>query len=1050
MTYSSQIKVDVYVTYKILTTGKTIEKTFKDVVVGKMPIMINSNLDVLKQYNNILNADQNECRYDPGGYFIINGSEKIVLGQERFVENKINCFNTNKKYLWVAELNSIPDNISISSKKISVMILNKGKNNKYGNSIHILLPKIKQTIPICIVFKALGILKDKEICSIILLSLNNPTLLNELKESIFEASNINTKEDAIQHIMSLTSDSINKDDNIDYNKKKYNFVIDALTKDLFPHCKTIKQKIFLLGMMVNKIIHCSVGVIHNDDRDTYLNKRIDLTGTLLNNLFRNYFNKFVKDVEKSISKEIKALNTNDNIENLINESNIVKIFKSTTIENGLKRPLSTGDFSIKNSNNNKVGVAQVLNRISYLSTLSHLRRISNPADKGGKTIMPRKLHSTSWGYLDPSESPEGHSVGMIKNLSIMAIITIYSNSDVLYHIVDEFLDSFEKSINNDNHVKVIINGCWVGIVSEKINPYEFYCLLKDKKYKGIINIYTSIIFDFKKLEIRLCSDSGRLTRPLLRVKNNKLLITPDVINKLKNGEYNWDDLCNNIKLNESVVEYLDCEEQSYSYIAMFPSDLTKDNYTHCEIHPSTIFGVLGSCIPFPEYNQSPRNTYQCAMSKQSIGIPVSNYLYRMDKTLHVLDYQSVPFVKTRIMDILKLNEIPTGYNIIFAIATLDGYNQEDSLLINEGSINRGLFSETSYHTEKDEDKKKIICEKEFRCIPNKSITRGYKYANYGKLNENGYVNENTMIENNDVIIGKVIQLKDDKFKFEDQSKTFRTSETTMIDKNYSNKNGDGYNFTKVRLRSSRKPCIGDKFCSRSGQKGTLGNIIPEENMPFNKDGLKPDLIINPHAIPSRMTIAQLKESLLGLVLSKIGILGDGTSFGDLSIDDVREKLLNLGLEMNGNDILYNGCSGKQIEGSVFVGVVYYHRLKHMVVDKQHSRSTGQMVVLTRQPTEGRSKLGGLRIGEMERDAIISHGASAFVKDRLYDVSDKYHVYICNKCGMISPLNHQYNYYGCKCCDNLTDFSLVNIPYACKLLFQELMTMNILPRVITEK
>uniref|UniRef100_A0A6C0H5M3 DNA-directed RNA polymerase n=1 Tax=viral metagenome TaxID=1070528 RepID=A0A6C0H5M3_9ZZZZ len=1046
MTYTSQMKLDLTVIYKLKKTNEIVEKKFNDINIGKIPIMLKSNLDLLKQYNYLLNDDLNECKYDPGGYFIINGSEKIILDQERVAENKIYCFTTNKnntKNMFVAEINSIPDNISISPKKILIMISNK--TNEYGYPIHIQLPKIKQPIPVFILFKALGILKDKEICKIILLSLDNKILLNSLQASVMESSEVNSEIDAINYIMSFVSfntDSLNE-------TKKEKYINDVLNTELFPHCKTKNQKIYLLGYAINKLINCSLNYIEQDDRDSYINKRIDLTGTLLNNLFRNYFNKFVKDIEKSLLKEIKSLTMNNDIFNLINEGNIPKIFKSTTIENGLKKPLSTGDFSIKNINNNKVGVAQVLNRLSYMSMISHIRKISTPSDKSGKLIPPRKLHGTSWGFIGCYDTPEGHQVGIVKNLSIMTHITIYSNSEVLYDYVNDYIESLDKSINNPNHVKVIINGTWIGIVSDKIDAYKFYCELKEKKIKGIINVYTSIIFDYKKLEIRLCSDAGRLTRPLLIVKNQKLLLTSEIIYKISKGECNWNSLymCEN-----AVIEYLDPEEQSYNYIAMFHHDLKNDkNYTHCEIHPSTIFSILASCIPFPEHNQSPRNTYQCAMTKQAIGIYMSNYLYRMDKTSHVLIYQTRPLIETRMLKILKMNEIPMGYNVNFAIMTMTGYNQEDSLLINKGSIDRGLFQICTYHTEKDEDKKKIENVKEIRCLPNSSTTRGKKYGNYGKLNKDGYVENNTLIENNDIIIGKVIQLKDNtKYKFEDQSKSYKTNEETFIDKNYSNKNGDGYQFIKVRLRSIRKPVIGDKFCSRSGQKGTLGNIIPEEDMPYTQNGTRPDLIINPHAIPSRMTIAQLKESLLGKVLCEIGILGDGTAFGDLTIDDIRKKLLDLKKNMDGNEIMYDGSTGKQINSDIFMGIVYYHRLKHMVIDKQHSRSTGQMVALTRQPTEGRSKQGGLRIGEMERDAIISHGASSFVKDRLFDVSDKYQVYICNKCGMIAPYNKKYNIHKCNLCDDNIDFSLVNMPYACKLIFQELMTMNIFPRVITEK
>ena len=494
-------------------------------------------------------------------------------------------------------------------------------------------------------------------------------------------------------------------------------------------------------------------------------------------------------------------------------------------------------------------------------------------------------------------------------------------------------------------------------------------------------------------------------------------------------------------------------------ILMRSKDLHKNSnyiyhYSHCEIHPSTIFGILASCIPFPEHNQSPRNTYQCAMGKQAMGVYVTNYANRMDKTAYVLTYPGRPLVDTRIMNMIQLNNIPSGNMVIVAIMTHSGYNQEDSILFNQGSIDRGLFQATIFHTEKDEDKK-IHGDEEIRCKPDPSKTKSIKFGNYNKINNKGVIPEDNLVENRDVIIAKMIPIKENKndntkvIKYEDQSRVFRTNEETFIDRNFIDRNGDGYNFCKVRLRNIRKPVIGDKFSSRHGQKGTIGNIIPEEDMPFTKDGLKPDIIINPHAIPSRMTIAQLKETLLGKVLLKLGLFGDGTSFGELDVKEICNELSKNDYESYGNEILYDGLSGTQIETSIFMGPCFYQRLKHMVSDKQHSRSIGPMVNLTRQPAEGRSRDGGLRFGEMERDATISHGASNFTKERVYDASDKFSVYTCNMCGMIVSYNDTVHIHECKTCKNTISFSKVNIPYSCKLLFQELITMNIAPRIITE-
>jgi DNA-directed RNA polymerase II subunit RPB2 len=987
-TYASAMTVDISFKY-IVRNGEHLQnmqifnKTFQKIHIGKLPIMLKSTNCVLSQYKHVENTQTGECRMDAGGYFIINGSEKTVLAQERAAENRVYCFNISKnstKFTYTAEMKSVPDTKCISPKQINMMM--SSKNNGFGFPIYIQIPRVKVPLPLFTIFRALSVLTDKEICDRILMDIDPSqysTMLECLQASVIESNKCMTQEDAMKL---LTSNVMYTPINMDKETgalKKREFAKEILKNDLYPHCQTIPQKLFMLGYSANKLLQASLEWIKLDDRDSYVNKRIDLTGTLLNNQFRNYFNKMVKDMEKQIKKEINtgSWRSTDDYENIVTLTNLYKIIKPTTIENGINRALATGDFGIKHNNSNKVGVAQVLNRLTYPSSLSHLRRISTPADKSGKLVPPRKLHNTTWGFICPAETPEGQSVGIVKNLSVMAHISIHTHSNSLYEYISPHVTPIEElfPITSHDFVKVFINGTCIGFT---FSPFELYVSIKEKKHKGIINIYTSVIFNYKLKEIRVCNDSGRIMRPLLRVKKNKLIINNEIIEQLKSGELEWNDLFTNCKIPEAALEYIDPEEQSHSLIATTPKELLTANaelkkFTHCEIHPSTLFGVVASCIPFPDHNQSPRNTYQCAQSKQALGVYATNYNERMDKTAYVLNNPTRPLVETRIMNMIRLNDIPSGCNITVAIMTHTGYNQEDSLLINKGSIDRGLFQATIYHTEKDEDKQKINGDEEIRCKPDPSKTKGMKFGNYNKVTSKGVVPENTLVENRDIIIAKVTPIKDNRndhtkvIKYEDQSKMYRTNEPAYIDKNYIDRNGNGYSFAKVRVRTVCKPAIGDKFSSRAGQKGTCGNIIPEEDMPFTKDGVRPDIIINPHAIPSRMTIGQLKEMLLGRVLVELGLFGDGTSFGDLAVSSISEKLAELGFESNCNEILYNGLTGEQFESDIFMGPVFYQRLKHMVRDKQHSRSIGPMVNLTRQPAEGRSRDGGLRFGEMERD-----------------------------------------------------------------------------------
>ena len=1071
-TYASSMTVDVKIQI-IVRTGNELEnvqhhhKMLPKIPIGKLPIMLKSSICVLKQCQHMSHQVTGECKHDAGGYFIMHGSEKTVLGQERAAENRVYCFNVSKgntKWNWLAEIKSVPDFKCISPKQINMMIANK--NNGFGFPIYVQIPRIKQPVPLFVVFRALGITTDREICEIILLDLGkeNQPALNALQGSIIDANSTLTQEDALKivtsHVM-FTPINMDKESGA---RKKRDFAVEILKNDLFPHCSTERQRLYFLGYMANRLIHASIGsdAHRQDDRDSYVNKRVDTTGTLLNNLLRNYFNKLVKDMTKQVVREINtgSWRSTDDYLSIVNSTNIYKIVKSSTIENGLKRALSTGDFGIKNVSTAKVGVAQVLNRLTYISSLSHLRRINTPIDKSGKLIPPRKLHNTTWGFLCPAETPEGGSVGVVKNISYMTHVTTISNSDNIRDQIKAFIVPMETATHAEmnSNVKVFVNGAWIGIT---LDAELLYNTFKDKKTRGIINIYTSVVFNYKTQEIRICTDAGRITRPVLRVNRQTggLYITREIIQRLRNKELGWDDLLTDLKIDDAVIEYIDPEEQNHSMIAMKPSDLylPRDDafqykYTHCEIHPSTIFGVIASCIPFPEHNQSPRNTYQSAMAKQAMGMYVTNFDKRMDKTAYVMTYPARPLVDTRVMGMIKLDKIPSGGPVIVAIMTHTGYNQEDSVLMNQGSIDRGLFQTVIYHTEKDEDKK-INGDEEVRCKPDPAKTKGMKFGNYDKVNAKGVMPENTLVENRDIIISKVVPINRNDptkvMKFEDQSRAYRTQEESYIDRNFLERNGEGYCICKVKVRTLRKPVIGDKFSSRHGQKGTLGNIIPERDMPFTAQGLRPDIIINPHAIPSRMTIGQLKETLLGMVLVELGLFGDGTSFGELDIETIRKELLKLGYECNGNQLMYNGLTGEQIETSVFIGPAFYQRLKHMVNDKQHSRSIGPMVNLTRQPAEGRSRDGGHRFGEMERDSMVAHGACRFTRGRMYDSSDKYQVFVCKCCGMIAAVNDKMGIHCCHMCDNRTEFAYVEIPYACKLLFQELQTMNIAPRIMTE-
>ena len=1047
-TYAANVTVRMNITYLVrkganLDDVQTLHHVLPDVHLGKIPIMLKSRICVLTQNPHLSAEATNECKYEPGGSFIINGSEKLILGQERAAWNSVFCFPSNMgtKFLFQSEIKCVPRDKCISPKQVIVYMMKPTTTGE--KTIQVQLPRVRKMVPLGVVFKALGIMTDRAMCALIT---DNDDIMNELAGSIQEASTCLTQDDALGIIVSCAMFPPSKYDKPGHVQHKKEYLAEVLETDLFPQCYNKDQRVALLGYMVNKLIRCTLGRIKCDDRDSGMNKRVDMAGVLLNNNYRTHMFKLVKDAQKKIASEMYtgSWRSTDDYLSIINPTNIGKIIKSSTIENGIKRALATGDFSsMKQSSSSRAGVGQVLNRLTYASTLSHLRRVNTPAsDKngGGKLMAPRKLHSSTWGFMCPAETPEGQSIGIVKNLSIMTRVTIQCDPTPIVEIIK---DRLKKHTVLVSETKVFVNGAWVGNCD---NAQDFYTELKRLKYMGIINIYTSVVFDYTENEIRVFCDAGRLVRPVFRLVHNELVPIE--------RPFQWTDLLFSHEGKPSVLEYIDQAEQNAAMIAVTPTTIDpRVKYTHCEIHPSTIFGVLASCIPFPEHNQSPRNTYQCAMGKQAIGIYSTNYRSRMDKTAYVLPLPQRPIVDTRVMAMLKLNEIPSGMNVVVAIMTHTGYNQEDSIIFNQGSIDRGLFSIIAYDTEKDEDKK-INGDVEVRCKPDPLKTTGVQFGNYDKLGPDGLVPENTVLENLDVIMGKVVPITDARNdpskvkKFKDSSRCYRTTdERIVVDKNYVGRSGDGYDIVKVRLRTYRSPKIGDKFSSRHGQKGTIGNIIPEKDMPFTENGLVPDLIINPHAIPSRMTIAQLIETLLGKVGVNLGCFGDGTAFMGMSVDELTQPLQDAGMESYGNEIMYNGTTGERIETMVFIGPCYYQRLKHMVIDKINSRAQGPIVSLTRQPTEGRARDGGLRFGEMERDCMLSHGAASFTKGRIYDDSDKFEVTVCVPCGMIAVYNDAKSIHLCRNCSNKTNFRLAKIPYSCKLLFQELNAMNIAPRLL---
>lgn len=1047
LTYACTLHVDVVKTTEN-EFGEKDEHKFTRVAIGQLPIMLRSSCCVLNGLveDNII--DVGECPYDQGGYFIVNGGEKVIIAQERMASNMVHIFKKAQPapYTHYSEIRSIPEKSSRSPSAFSIKV------QKSPRVIRASLPFCKQDIPVVVVYRALGFISDKEIIDHIS---DDQEIQYFMIQSIEEGAVIQDQASALDFIGRRSAPVGSPRD------KRIKFARDFLAKEFLPHIGTQEfvetKKAYFLGYMIQKTLKVVLGRRNVDDRDHYGKKRMDLSGPLLSSLFKLLFFKLSSETAKHMQKCIE--NGRD--------FNIALGLKSSTLTQGLRYSLATGNWGDQSrAVQTRAGVAQVLNRFNYLSTLSHLRRVNTPIEKDGKLAKPRQLHNSHWGMVCPAETPEGHACGLSKSLSLMAYISVGKPSAPIIEILEECGVERLEEMSTIKGTKVFVNGAWIGIHT---NPAELVQVLRNLRRSGQIDGEVSIVFDVKDNEIRINSDAGRACRPLFIVENNKLLITKEDIRNLKTIYMKWDDL-----MATGKVEFLDVEEEEVSLIAMSVKDLNKSvawksaqnsgnlsgdeiqyNYTHCEIHPAVILGTTASVIPFPTHNPSPRNTYQAAMGKQAMGVYSTNFPYRMDTLANILFYPQKPLVITRPMEYLRFKELPAGQNAIVAIACYSGYNQEDSIIMNQSAIDKGLFRSFLYRTYAEQENMARPGVNEEFCKPKRGAVMKMRNCNYEKLGDDGLVYPGTHVAGDDILIGKITPIqdlekstKDSPFYInKDSSVAMRRTESGVVDTVVLTTK-DGYKFAKVKVRSTRIPQIGDKFASRHAQKGTVGITLRQEDMPFTADGLIPDIIINPHCIPSRMTIGHLMECLLGKLSALSGDEGDATPFSDITVDQISDKLKGFNFQSRGLEIMHCGYTGHKLRAQIFTGPTYYQRLKHMVDDKIHARARGALQILTRQPVEGRARDGGLRFGEMERDCMISHGASAFLKERLMDASDAHYCHVCDICGILAIAGK--GILECKACANTTHISKIHIPYAFKLLIQELMAMNIAPRIRVEQ
>ena len=1012
----------------VIEDGKILESRF--VHIGDVPVMAKSNACILNNFSSQKLIEHGEDPNDPGGYFIINGSERVIVGLEDLSYNKI-----------IVDKETVGGNNVFKAKVYSSIVGYRAKLElvmKNDGLIVARIPGSPVDIPVVILMRALGLESDKETAAAVSLV---DEVQDELEGSFEKASDVPTSKDSIVYISKRIAPGMLEE----FQIKRAETLLDwGLLPHLGKHPENRKEKAQFLGEATCKLLELKLGWIEPDDKDHYGNKVIKFAGQMLADLFRTAFRNLVRDMKYQLERSGQKRGINA----------VAAAIRPGIISDKLNNAIATGNWG-----RGRVGVTQLLDRTNYLSTISHLRRIQSPLSRTQPNFEARDLHATHFGRICPSETPEGSNCGLVKNLALSGIISVnIPSEEIVEKLFDlgtvHFFDA--KDDLKKDATRIFVDGRLIGYFKDGKQLAES---LRELRRNSKIHPHVGISFHKSDIEgatkrLYVNCNAGRVLRPLIIIKDNRSLLTQELIEKVSKKLLSWNDL-----LRMGVLELIDANEEENCYVTLDEKD-TK-NHTHLEVFPPSILGAGASIIPYPEHNQSPRNTYESAMAKQSLGFSTPMMNTSTYVRQHLMLYPQTPMVNTKAMKLLGLEDRPAGQNCIVAVLPFDGYNIEDAIVLSQPSVDRGLGRTFFFRVYDAEAKQYPGGMRDSFEIPNaEDNIRGYKGEKaYRLLEEDGVVASEASVKGGDILIGKTSppRFMEEYREFEstgpyrrDTSIGVRPSETGVIDTVVMTQSNEGGKMYKIRARDMRIPEIGDKFASRHGQKGVLGILAKAEDLPYTAEGISPDVLINPHAFPSRMTVGMMMESICGKAGALRGKQFDGSAFVGEKIDEVKPVMDAAGFKYSGKEIMYDGRTGKSFPVEVFIGVVYYQKLHHMVADKIHARARGQVQMLTKQPTEGRARGGGLRFGEMERDCLIAYGASMILKDRLLDESDKSDIFVCERCGLVAYHDVKQRKYVCRVCGDKAKVSSVSVAYAFKLLLQEMQSLNIAPRLLIEE